>query len=167
MPKASKEMDSRELMSMLISLSEEYPIISLEDGMSEDDFCGWQQITETLGKKLMLVGDDLFVTNKERLELGIKKRMANAILLKPNQIGTLSEVIETAAHADAFGYKCIMSHRSGETADTFIADLSAALGCQYIKTGAPARSDRVEKYNRLMKIESEIFDPFYRGRRGF
>ena len=167
LPKASKEMDSRELMSMLISLSEEYPIISLEDGMSEDDFCGWQQITETLGKKLMLVGDDLFVTNKERLELGIKKRMANAILLKPNQIGTLSEVIETSAHADAFGYKCVMSHRSGETADTFIADLSAALGCQYIKTGAPARSDRVEKYNRLMKIESEIFDPFYRGRRGF
>ena len=123
-------------------------------------------MTERLASKIMLVGDDLFVTNRERLEIGIKKGMANAILLKPNQIGTLSEVIETAERASTFGYKCVMSHRSGETADTFIADLSVALGCPYIKTGAPARSDRVEKYNRLMKIENEMFDPAYFGKYG-
>ena len=167
LPKTQKEMDSGELLRTLCELTDEYPVISVEDGMGEDDFRGWQEMTKALGNKIMLVGDDLFVTNRERLDTGIKKQMANAILLKPNQIGTLSEVIETAERARAFGYKCVMSHRSGETADSFIADLSVALGCPYIKTGAPARSDRVEKYNRLMKIESEIFDPFYRGRYGF
>ena len=166
LPKSSKEMDSSGLLGELCSLTDEYPIISIEDGMGEDDFCGWQKMTERLASKIMLVGDDLFVTNRERLEIGIKKEMANAILLKPNQIGTLSEVIETAERASTFGYKCVMSHRSGETADTFIADLSVALGCPYIKTGAPARSDRVEKYNRLMKIENEMFDPAYFGKYG-
>lgn len=164
LPKSGKDMDSDELLTTIESLAEEYPIISVEDGMGEDDYVGWQKMTKSLGSKIMLVGDDLFVTNRERLDMGIKRGMANAILLKPNQIGTLSEVIETAERAKSFGYRCVMSHRSGETADTFISDLSVALGCPYIKTGAPARSDRVEKYNRLMKIESEIFDPFYRGR---
>ena len=166
LPKEKTEMNSGELLSTLRELTEEYPIISVEDGMGEDDICGWQDMTGELGGKVMLVGDDLFVTNRARLDMGIKRGIANAILLKPNQIGTLSEVIETAERAAACGYKCVMSHRSGETADTFIADLAVALGCQYIKTGAPARSDRVEKYNRLTKIENDIFDPFYRGSYG-
>jgi enolase len=131
--------------------------------MGEDDVAGWRILTEKLKSEALLVGDDLFVTNKKRLIMGKTQKIANAILIKPNQIGTLSEVIETVDYAKANGYKTIMSHRSGETADTFISDLAVALGCELIKTGAPARSERTEKYNRLMKIESEMFNPAYAG----
>jgi len=163
MPKSNKRMSREDLASMLRTLSDEYPIISIEDGMGEDDVTGWRILTEKMKKDTLLVGDDLFVTDKRRLIMGKTQGIANAILIKPNQIGTLSEVIETVDYAKTNGYKTIMSHRSGETADTFIADLSVALGCELIKTGAPARSERTEKYNRLMKIESELFAPSYAG----
>ena len=129
--------------------------------MAEDDVDGWRILSEREGKKRLLVGDDLFVTNKDRLGAGIKSGIANAILIKPNQIGTLTEVAETVALAKANGYKTIMSHRSGETADTFISDLAVGLGCELIKAGAPARSERTEKYNRLMRIENELFNPIF------
>ena len=163
MPKSKKAFTPEELANMLSTLSAEYPIISIEDGMGEDDVAGWRILTEKLKSEALLVGDDLFVTNKKRLIMGKTQKIANAILIKPNQIGTLSEVIETVDYAKANGYKTIMSHRSGETADTFISDLAVALGCELIKTGAPARSERTEKYNRLMKIESEMFNPAYAG----
>ena len=163
MPKAKKNLTSGELVILLDELKREYPIISVEDGMGEDDSHGWRELTEKMGSEMLLVGDDLFVTNKKRLILGKSQKIANAILIKPNQIGTLSEVVEAVEYAKASGYKTIMSHRSGETADTFIADLSVALGTELIKTGAPCRSERVEKYNRLMKIESELFAPTYAG----
>lgn len=163
MPKSQKTLTPDELAEMLESLRREYPIISIEDGMGEDDVEGWRILTERMKSDTLLVGDDLFVTNKKRLIMGKTQKIANAILIKPNQIGTLSEVIETVDYAKANGYKTIMSHRSGETADTFIADLAVALGCELIKAGAPARSERTEKYNRLMKIESEMFTPVYAG----
>lgn len=163
MPKAKKRLSKEELAEMLVSLAEDYPIVSIEDGMAEDDVEGWRLLTEKLNSRLLLVGDDLFVTNRSRLVMGKTQKIANAILIKPNQIGTLSEVIETVEYAKANGYRAIMSHRSGETADTFIADLSVALGTELIKTGAPARSERTEKYNRLMKIERELFAPSYAG----
>ena len=163
MPKSQKNLSREELAEMLASLKAEYPILSIEDGMGEDDVEGWRMLTERMCSDTMLVGDDLFVTNKKRLIIGKSQKIANAILIKPNQIGTLSEVIETVEYAKANGYKTIMSHRSGETADTFIADLSVALGTEFIKTGAPCRSERTEKYNRLMKIESELFAPSYAG----
>ncbi len=134
----------------------DYPIFSIEDGLSEEDYGGWRELTEKLGGKIMLVGDDLFVTNPKRLSDGIKGEYANAILIKPNQIGTLTEVLEAISMASENGYKCIMSHRSGETEDTTIADLAVALGTGFIKSGAPCRSERVAKYNRLMRIESSL-----------
>ena len=163
LPKAKKTLDREELSKLLLSLAEEYPIISIEDGMAEDDVKGWKMLTENAPKKLMLVGDDLFVTNKSRLAFGVEKKIANSILIKPNQIGSLSEVIETVEYAKASSYRTIMSHRSGETADTFISDFAVALGTEFVKMGAPARSERAEKYNRLMKIESELFAPAYMG----
>lgn len=163
MPKANKKLDRDGILYMLSEFTSEYPVISVEDGMSEDDILGWKDLTKKLGKKIMLVGDDLFVTNKERLKMGIDESLGNAILIKPNQIGTVSEVVETVDLAKQNGYKCIMSHRSGETADTFIADFAVALGCEFIKSGAPARAERVEKYNRLTEIEGMMFSPLYYG----
>lgn len=161
MPKAKKKLSKEQLCDMLLDLKRAYPIVSIEDGMGEDDVEGWRSLSEKMKNEALIVGDDLFVTNKKRLIMGKTQKIANAILIKPNQIGSLSEVIETVDYAKASGYKTVMSHRSGETADTFISDLSVALGCELIKTGAPARSERAEKYNRLMKIESEIFAPSY------
>jgi hypothetical protein len=133
-----------------------YPLVSLEDGLSEDDWENWQLLTKTLGRKVTLVGDDLFVTNPERLVRGIEEKVANAVLIKLNQIGTLTETIDTILLAKKHGYRISVSHRSGETADTFIADLSVAVNADFIKTGSMSRSERIEKYNRLMEIELEL-----------
>ncbi len=151
-----KKFSSQELNDYYISLCEDYPIVSIEDGMSEDDWDGFALMTSTLGKDIQVVGDDLFVTNKERLSRGIKERSANAILIKLNQIGTLSETLDVIRTARNAGFATVISHRSGETADSFIADLSVAVGAGQIKTGAPARTDRVEKYNQLLRIEETI-----------
>ena len=162
LPKRGVTMDAEELCSYIFDLTRDYPIISVEDGMAEDDFSGWKKLTERLkDKKTFLVGDDLFVTNCERIQMGIDKGIANAVLIKPNQIGTLTETSEAIYLSRQNGYKTIMSHRSGETEDSIIADLAVGYGTEFIKTGAPARSERVAKYNRLMKIESEIFSPEY------
>lgn len=139
-------------------LIKKYPLISIEDGLSEEDWDGWKKLTERLTKEVMLVGDDLFVTNKKRLEKGIRNDIANTILIKPNQIGTVTETLECIEMAKQNGYKTIISHRSGETEDTFIADLAVAMNSGYIKSGAPCRTDRVSKYNRLINIESELKD---------
>lgn len=139
-------------------LIKKYPLISIEDGLSEEDWDGWKKLTERLSKEVMLVGDDLFVTNKKRLEKGIRNDIANTILIKPNQIGTVTETLECIEMAKQNGYKTIISHRSGETEDTFIADLAVAMNSGYIKSGAPCRTDRVSKYNRLINIESELKD---------
>ncbi len=133
-----------------------YPVVSLEDGMAEDDWAGWAVLTEAVGDRVQLVGDDLFVTNVERVERGIRSHVANAVLVKVNQIGTLTETLATMRLAAAAGYRCVVSHRSGETEDTTIADLAVATNCGQIKTGAPARSDRVAKYNQLLRIEHEL-----------
>jgi len=133
-----------------------YPIISIEDGMAEDDFAGWKLLTQRLGKKVMLVGDDLFVTNKERLAMGISESMGNSILIKLNQIGTVSETIESIEMAHSSGMKSIVSHRSGETEDTFIAHLAVAMNSGYIKTGSLSRTDRIAKYNELIRIEEKL-----------
>jgi enolase len=133
-----------------------YPVISLEDAMAEDDWAGWAALTEAVGGRVQLVGDDLFVTNVERVERGIREHVANAVLIKLNQIGTLTETLATMRLARAAGYRCVVSHRSGETEDTTIADLAVATNCGQIKTGAPARSDRVAKYNQLLRIEYEL-----------
>ena len=135
-----------------------YPIVSIEDPLSEDDWTGWQRITAVLGGRVQLVGDDLFVTNPERLSRGLREQTANALLVKVNQIGTLSETFDAADMAHRAGYRCVMSHRSGETEDTTIADLAVAINCGQIKTGAPARSERVAKYNQLLRIEEELED---------
>ena len=162
LPKRDITMTAAELADYIFELVSDFPIISVEDGMAEDDFDGWQLITERLkGKGTVLVGDDLFVTNTERIKLGVERNIANAVLIKPNQIGTLSETAEAIDYAHKMGYKTIMSHRSGETEDPIIADLSVGYGTAFIKTGAPSRSERVSKYNRLMKIESEIFSAEY------
>ena len=137
-------------------LVERYPIISIEDGLAEDDWDGWQMMTKKLGEKIQLVGDDLFVTNTKRLDAGIKLQVANAILVKVNQIGTVSEAMDAIEMAQKNGYKAVISHRSGETEDTFIADLAVAVNAGQIKTGAPCRSDRVAKYNQLLRIEEEL-----------
>ena len=152
----NKSLTATENASNLEILCEKYPIFSIEDGMAEDDWDGWKLLTDALSKKVQLVGDDLFVTNKTRLREGIKKGAGNAILIKPNQIGTLSETLETISLAQENNYSCIMSHRSGETEDTFIADLAVATGCSQIKTGSLSRSDRLAKYNQLLRIEEEI-----------
>jgi enolase 1/2/3 len=150
------------------SLSERYPIVSLEDGMDEQDWDGWKLLTDRLGERLQLVGDDLFVTNPERLREGIERGVANAILVKVNQIGTLTETLETVRVAREAGYASVMSHRSGETEDVTIADLAVATGCGQIKTGAPSRSERVAKYNQLLRIEEELGDEAeYPGWRAF
>ena len=155
-PKSRKKMTSDELICYFEKLVDKYPIFSIEDPLAEDDFDGFRKITEKLGNKVQLVGDDLFVTNSERLQKGIETKAANAILIKPNQIGTISETISTVKLAQSNNYNTIMSHRSGETEDSTIADLAVALNCGQIKTGAPARSDRVAKYNQLLRIEEEL-----------
>ena len=153
LPKAGTEYTSRELIAHWKSLVDKYPIISIEDPLGEEDFAGWAALTARLGEKVQLVGDDLFVTNIERLRQGIDEGAGNAILIKPNQIGTLTETLDCIELAKRSGYKTIISHRSGETEDTFIADLAVAVNAGQIKTGAPCRTERVAKYNRLLRIE--------------
>ena len=148
-----RTLSSDEMVQYWVDLVDRYPIVSLEDGMAEEDWDGWATLTAALGDRVQLVGDDLFVTNEERLRRGIDSGTANAILVKVNQIGTLTETLGTMALATRSAYACVMSHRSGETEDAFIADLAVATGCGQIKTGAPARSDRVAKYNQLLRIE--------------
>ena len=145
-----------EMVAYYEKLVERFPIISIEDGLFEDDWDGWQLLTKALGEKIQLVGDDLFVTNTKRLDAGIKLQVANAILVKVNQIGTVSEAMEAIEMAHKNGYKTVISHRSGETEDTFIADLAVAVNAGQIKTGAPCRSDRIAKYNQLLRIEEEL-----------
>lgn len=152
----NRELSSSELISYYAQMCEKYPIISIEDGLDEDDWEGWKELTEVLGDRIQLVGDDLFVTNVAILSEGIKKSIANAILIKPNQIGTVSETMQTVRMAQKAGYRCVMSHRSGESEDTFIADFAVALNTAQIKTGSTARSDRTSKYNRLLAIEAEL-----------
>ena len=150
--------DTKEMIAYYEDLLDEFPIISIEDGLQEDDWEGWKQMTETLGGRVQLVGDDLFVTNIKRLKCGIRLQTANAILIKMNQIGTLSEAMDAVEMAQKAGYRAVVSHRSGETADTTIADLAVALNTCQIKTGAPSRSERVAKYNQLLRIEEELGD---------
>jgi enolase len=152
---------SKEQAEYLVSLATNYPIISIEDGMYEDDWEGWKHLTELIGDKTQLVGDDLFVTNEERLSRGIKEGIANSILVKVNQIGTLTETIAAVNMAHNAGYTSVMSHRSGETEDNTIADLAVALNCGQIKTGSASRSDRMAKYNQLLRIEEELGDTAY------
>ena len=147
---------SDEMVDYLADLCEKYPIISIEDGLAEDDWAGWKLLTKKIGKKVQLVGDDLFVTNEERLVQGINKGVANAILIKVNQIGTLTETFNAIETAKRAGYTCIISHRSGETEDTTLADIAVAVNAGQIKTGAPARTDRVAKYNQLLRIEEDL-----------
>ena len=147
-----------EMAAYYADLVARYPIRSIEDGMAEDDFEGWKAITESLGNRVQLVGDDLFVTNPERLRMGIAKGLANSLLVKVNQIGTLTETLEAIEVARAAGYTAVMSHRSGETEDATIADLAVATNCGQIKTGSLARSDRLAKYNQLIRIEEELGD---------
>ena len=152
---------SEEMVDYLAELCEKYPIISIEDGLAEDDWAGWKLLTKKIGKKVQLVGDDLFVTNEERLVQGINKGVANAILIKVNQIGTLTETFNAIETAKRAGYTCIISHRSGETEDTTLADIAVAVNAGQIKTGAPARTDRVAKYNQLLRIEEELDEIAY------
>jgi enolase len=152
----NRELTSEELVEYYANLCDKYPIVSIEDGLSEDDWDGWKVLTEKLADKIQLVGDDLFVTNVAILDEGIKKGIANSILIKPNQIGTVSETMQTVRLAQRSGYKCVMSHRSGESEDAFIADFAVALNTGEIKTGSTARSDRIAKYNRLLEIETEL-----------
>jgi enolase len=149
-------------------MAERYPIVSIEDGMDEEDWDGWKALTDRLGDRVQLVGDDLFVTNPQRLRRGIEAGVANSILIKVNQIGTLTETLEAIRVAREAGYTAVMSHRSGETEDVTIADLAVATGCGQIKTGAPARSDRVAKYNQLLRIEEALgADAHFPGRSVF
>jgi len=162
----SREFSPMEMCQYYAQLADKYPILSIEDGMAEEDWEGWKNLTDLIGQDVQLVGDDLFVTNKDRLAKGIEQSTANSILIKVNQIGTLTETLETIELANRHGYTAVMSHRSGETEDTTIADLAVATNCGQIKTGAPARSDRVAKYNRLLRIEEELSDAAaYRGLR--
>lgn len=151
-----RTLDSEQMVRFLEELARDYPIVSIEDGLAEDDWQGWQMLTQALGTRVQLVGDDLFVTNPERLMRGMQEGCANSILIKPNQIGTLTETLDTIHLAHRNGYSTIISHRSGETEDTFIADLAVAVGAGQIKTGAPARGERTAKYNRLLRIEEEL-----------
>src|SRR5262249_8539610 len=150
--------DRKGMVELLARWSREFPILSIEDGMAEDDWEGWQQLTAAIGSKVQLVGDDLFVTNTERLQRGIDSKAANAILIKVNQIGTLTETLEAIELAHRNGLRAVMSHRSGESEDSTIADLAVACGTGQIKTGAPCRSDRVAKYNQLLRIEEQLGD---------
>jgi enolase len=158
LPKAKKTFTRQDMVNMWTDFANKYPIISLEDGMGEDDWEGWKMLTDALGKKIQLVGDDLFVTNVSRLSDGIKKGVANAILIKVNQIGTLTETLDAIQMAARAGYTSVVSHRSGETEDATIADIAVAVNAGQIKTGAPSRSDRVAKYNQLLRIEEELGD---------
>jgi enolase len=163
-----KKLTSAELVDLWASWVAQYPIISIEDGLAQDDWEGWKLITQKLGNKIQLVGDDLFVTNVERLGRGIQENAGNAILIKLNQIGSLTETIDAITMARRVGWTAMVSHRSGETGDTFIADLVVGMGTGQIKTGAPARSERVEKYNQLLRIEDELGDTaVYAGRKAF
>ncbi len=156
MPKRDKTVTAEQLIEYYENLIAKYPIISIEDGLAEDDWEGFARLTEKIGQKIQLVGDDLFVTNTKRLETGIEKNVGNAILIKPNQIGTLTETLDVIALAQQSGYKAVVSHRSGESEDTTIADIAVATNAGQIKTGAPCRSDRTSKYNRLLLIEKEL-----------
>lgn len=152
----SVQRTSQEMIEYFEKLCDRYPLRSIEDGLDEEDWRGWKTFTEKNGRRIMLVGDDLFVTNRKRLEKGVSEKAANAVLIKPNQIGTLSETMDTVSYAHSKGYKTVMSHRSGETEDTTIADLAVALQTEYIKTGAPCRGERTAKYNRLLRIEEKL-----------
>ncbi|KGA07297.1 MAG: enolase [actinobacterium acIB-AMD-7] len=163
-----KSLTSDQMITYYSDLVSNYPLVSIEDPLDEDDWSGWTTLTAELGQKIQIVGDDLFVTNPERLEKGIKSKTANALLVKVNQIGSLTETIDAVTMAHANNYKSMMSHRSGETEDTTIADLAVALNCGQIKTGAPARSERVAKYNQLLRIEEELaLDAVYAGGAAF
>lgn len=168
LPKRGTVMTSEEMVAMWADFVEKYPIISLEDGMGENDWEGWQLLTKTLGHKIQIVGDDLFVTNTERIKKGIELGAANSVLIKLNQIGTLTETLDAIQMAHRAGWTAVVSHRSGETEDTTIADISVGVNAGQIKTGAPSRTDRVCKYNQLLRIEEELFDVAqYPGRDAF
>ena len=168
LPKAKKTMTRQQMVNMWKKFVDNYPIISLEDGMGENDWEGWAMLTKAIGSRVQLVGDDLFVTNVQRLSTGIEKGVANAILIKVNQIGTLTETLDAIQMANRAGYTAVVSHRSGETEDTTIADISVALNAGQIKTGAPSRTDRVAKYNQLLRIEEELGEVAqYPGRKAF
>jgi enolase len=153
-----RSLSSTDMVAYWVDLVSRYPIVSIEDGMAEDDWDGWKQMTDALGSKIQLVGDDLFVTNSRRLQMGIDRATANSILVKVNQIGSLTETFDAVGLATRHSYSAVMSHRSGETEDSTISDLAVALNCGQIKTGAPARSDRVAKYNQLLRIEEQLGD---------
>ncbi len=155
---SGQKLTSDEMVAYWANWVEKYPIISIEDGLAEDDWEGWKKLTDAIGDKVQLVGDDLFVTNEERLKRGIEQGIANSVLVKVNQIGTLTETINTVQRAQVNGYTCVMSHRSGETEDSTIADLAVALNCGQIKTGSASRSDRIAKYNQLLRIEEMLND---------
>ena len=157
-PKSGKKLTQQQLVNMWKKFADTYPIVSLEDGMAETDWEGWAMLTKAIGDRVQLVGDDLFVTNTERLKTGIEKKVANAILIKVNQIGTLTETLDAIQMANRAGYTAIVSHRSGETEDATIADIAVAVNAGQIKTGAPSRTDRVAKYNQLLRIEEELGD---------
>ncbi|GAA9497507.1 phosphopyruvate hydratase [Helicobacter pylori] len=163
----NKILDSHELVAYYKKLVAKYPIVSIEDGLSEDDWEGWAFLSKELGRQIQLVGDDLFVTNASLLQKGIEKNIANAILIKPNQIGTISETLETIRLAKHHAYQCVMSHRSGESEDSFIADFAVALNTGEIKTGSTTRSERIAKYNRLLEIEHELKGGIYIGKELF
>ncbi|MCD7947936.1 MAG: phosphopyruvate hydratase [Oscillospiraceae bacterium] len=168
LPKAKKTMTKTQLVTMWKNFAGKYPIVSLEDGMGETDWEGWAMLTKAIGDKVQLVGDDLFVTNVERLSDGIQKKVGNSILIKVNQIGTLTETLDAIEMANRAGYTAIVSHRSGETEDTTIADIAVAVNAGQIKTGAPSRTDRVAKYNQLLRIEEELGDAArYPGKKAF
>ncbi len=168
LPKRGIVMSRQQMVDMWVDFCDKYPIVSLEDGMAEEDWEGWKMLTDALGKRIQLVGDDLFVTNTERLKKGIELGVANSILIKVNQIGTLTETLDAIQMAHRAGYTAVVSHRSGETEDTTIADISVAVNAGQIKTGAPSRTDRVAKYNQLLRIEDELYDvPVYPGNAAF
>lgn len=163
----NRTLTSEELVEYYVALCAKYPIVSIEDGLSEDDWAGWKLLTQRLGDKIQLVGDDLFVTNEKILTEGIQQGVANSILIKPNQIGSVSETMKTVRLAQRNNYKCVMSHRSGESEDAFISDFAVALNCGEIKTGATARGERTAKYNRLLEIERELSGSEYLGKQLF
>lgn len=168
LPKAKKTMTRQQMVNMWKKFADTYPIISMEDCMGEDDWEGWGLLTKTLGSRVQLVGDDLFVTNTQRVEKGLELGVANAVLIKLNQIGTLTETLDTIQKANRAGYTAVVSHRSGETEDTTIADLVVGMNAGQIKTGAPSRTDRVAKYNQLLRIEEELGDVAqYLGKKAF
>jgi len=168
LPKSGKTLTREELLTYWQELARRYPLLSLEDGMGEDDEAGWQALSGSLGERMQLVGDDLFVTNPARIARGVEQKLANAVLIKPNQIGTLTETVEAVRAAQAAGWAAVLSHRSGETEGSTIADLAVALGCTQIKAGAPCRGERTAKYNRLLAIEQELGgNARYAGRAAF